>query len=220
MDVTSTTATTATTTTTSAMPAVDSDFQMFLTMMTVQLQNQDPLSPMDSDEFAVQLATFSGVEQQIESNDLLLQLLAATTSQSMAQMSSWVGQEARVAAPVYFDGSPVTLSPNPGLDATRAVLVVTDETGAEVDRREMPVSSANYEWDGLDANGLPLPVGVYSLSLESYSGDELLGSTAVEYYAPIQEIRSSPAGVTLLLPGEIEVPSAYVTALRQPDAAI
>ncbi len=221
MHVTSpTTATPAAGSAPAAPPGINSDYQTFLTMMTVQLQHQDPMDPMNSDQFAMQLATFSGVEQQVETNDLLTQLLSTTSSQAMSQMTNWVGEEARIAAPVYFAGAPVTLSPNPAADATKAVLVVTDETGVEVDRREMPVSSANYEWDGKDAAGNTLPTGVYSLSLESYDGDQLLGSTGVEYYAPVQEIRSSPAGVTILVPGEIEVNSALVTALRAPPAAL
>lgn len=218
MDVTSPTPTTTTGASPSSLPSVTTDYQTFLNMMTTQLQNQDPTDPMDSDQFAVQLATFSGVEQQVQTNDLLGQLLATTGSQAMAQMAGWVGQEARIEAPVYFDGAPVTLSPNPALDATKAILVVTDENGVEVDRREMPLSSASYEWDGKDASGALLPSGVYSLSMENYDGEDLLGTTGVEYYAPVQEIRSSPSGVTVLLPGEIEVNSSLVTALRTPAA--
>ena len=80
------------------------------------------------------------------------------------------------------------------------------------------MSSADYSWDGMDSTGAPLPTGIYTLSLESYQEATLLGSTGVEYYAPVQEIRSSPSGVTILVPGDIEVPSSYVTALRAPAA--
>ena len=228
MDPTSTTTGTTTTTTTTpsatsadTLPAADSDYQTFLVMMTTQMQNQDPTDPMSSDQLAVQLATFSGVELQTQTNDLMTQLLAATNSQAMSQMAGWVGDLARIDAPVYYDGAPVTLSPNPAMDATKATLVVTDGNGVEVDRRDLPsVSSADYIWDGKDSTGTPLATGVYTLTLESYQDTTLLGSTGVEYYAPVQEIRSSPSGVTILVPGDIEVPSAYVTALRAPEAAL
>lgn len=193
------------------------DYETFLRMMTVQIKNQDPLSPMSADDFAAQLATFSAVEQQTKTNDLLTQQLAQTAQNSMVQMAGWVGKEARIAAPVHFDGThPVSLSPNPALNADRAVLVVKDAGGNEVSRIEIPVSSADYEWLGLDSNGEALPEGVYELSLESYDGEELLGSTGVEYFGLIEEIRSSSSGVTALFPGGIEVSTALVSALRAP----
>lgn len=196
------------------------DYETFLRMMTVQIRNQDPLSPMNADEFAVQLATFSGVEQQTKTNDLLEQQINLSTQSAMAQMAGWVGKEARVAAPTHFDGmTPVMLSPNPALRADRAVLVVKDASGMEVSRTDLPVTSADYEWLGLDNDGNPLPEGIYDLSLESYDGNDLMGSTPVEYYARIDEIRSSPGGITALLPGGVEVSTAIVTALREPLAA-
>ncbi len=204
--------------TTPAKPKA-TDFDTFLKMMTTQIKNQDPLNPMSADSFATQLATFSGVEQQTKTNDLLSQQLAQNAMNSMAQMVGWVGKEARIAAPAHFDGTTaVTLSPNPAQTATKAVLVVKNSSGAEVSRTEIPVSSADYQWQGLDADGNALPAGVYDLSLESYAGTTLLGSTGVEYFGKINEIRSSTGGVTALFDGGVEVSTALVTALREPPA--
>ena len=195
-----------------------SDYETFLRMMTVQIKNQDPLSPMSADDFAVQLATFSGVEQQTKTNDLLELQISQNAQNAMVQMAGWVGKEARIAAPVGFDGTtPVTLSPNPALTADRAVLVVRDAGGNEVSRTDIPVASADYDWLGLDGDGDALPAGVYDLSLESYRGDALLGATGMEYYGTIQEIRSSSGGVTALFAGGIEVSTALVSALREPQ---
>lgn len=213
MDVTATT-TTPTPAVRTAKP-VTSNYETFLKLLTTQITNQDPLSPMSSDDFAVQLATFSGVEQQTKTNDLLAKQLAQNAQGSLAQMVGWVGKEARIAAPVHFDGAtPVVLSPNPGLDADKAVLVVKDVTGKEVSRTEIPVTSADYEWPGLDTSGSPLPEGVYNLTLESFKDDALLGKTEVEYFGTIEEIRSSSGGVTALFTGGIEVSTALITALR------
>jgi flagellar basal-body rod modification protein FlgD len=219
MDIGTTTFTTTPTATPTPTPKPKAtDYDTFLTMMTVQIKNQDPLNPMSADEFAVQLATFSGVEQQTRTNDLLTQQLAQTATGSLAQMVGWVGKQARIAAPVHFDGTgPVTLSPNPALDADKVVLVVTDVSGAELARTEIPVSSADYEWSGLDTDGDPLPEGIYNLTLESYKDDKLLGETSVEYFGMIHEIRSSPSGVTALFDGGVEVSTALITALRDPS---
>ncbi|MEO6300634.1 MAG: flagellar hook capping FlgD N-terminal domain-containing protein [Paracoccaceae bacterium] len=215
MDVTAIATTPSQTTPTAKLKV--SDYDTFLKMMTTQIKNQDPLNPMSANDFAVQLATFSGVEQQTKTNALLTQQLAQSALGSMAQVVGWVGKEARIAAPVQFDGAkPVTLSPNPAVGATKAVLVTKDASGVEVSRTEIPAASTDYEWQGLDSQGNPLPKGVYDLSLESYQGDTLLGSTAVEYYGRISEIRNSTSGVTAMFAGGVEVSTALVTALREP----
>jgi len=134
----------------------------------------------------------------------------------MAQLAGWVGQEARAAAPVFMDGTPVTLSPNPAAAADRAVLVVTDVQGRVVSREDLPLSADPYEWLGADATGNPLPKGIYTLTLESYFQDSKLMVTPVEYYAPILEARGGPGGTRLVLQGGIEVLATSVTALRVP----
>ncbi|NNF91122.1 MAG: flagellar hook assembly protein FlgD, partial [Boseongicola sp.] len=93
--------------------ALSSDFETFLLMLTTQMQNQDPLNPIESQDFAVQLATFSGVEQQVLSNELLETLATGMGLSGMSQLAGWVGMEARVTAPAAFDGTPITLAPDP-----------------------------------------------------------------------------------------------------------
>ena len=108
---------------------VSSDFDTFLKMMTTQVQNQDPLDPVDSADYAVQLATFSSVEQQVKTNDLLVSLAAQMGGVGLTQAAQWVGMEARVAAPAVFDGSPITLAPNPVANADQTRLIVKDASG-------------------------------------------------------------------------------------------
>ncbi|MFN3723150.1 MAG: flagellar hook capping FlgD N-terminal domain-containing protein [Paracoccaceae bacterium] len=193
------------------------DFETFLKMLTVQMQNQDPMNPIDSADYAVQLATFSGVEQAVRTNQLLESLQSQFGFFGMAQLASWVGQEARAAAPVHLDGMPVTLSPNPVAAADRAVLVVRDSRDRIVAREDIPVSADPFEWTGSDATGAALPSGNYTLFVESYNAEELLRVTPVEYYAPIVEARSGTGGTSLVLRGGIEVLATDVTALRMPQ---
>lgn len=197
--------------------ALNADFDTFLKMLTAQMRNQDPLNPLDSADFATQLATFTGVEQQIRTNDLLTNLGSQMSVLGMSQLAAWVGQEARAAAPVWMAGAPVTLDLAPATGADRAVLVVRDATGAVVSREEAPLTAGAYQWLGGDALGNPLPQGRYDLRLESFSGDTLLGESEVESYARIIEARNGAGGATLVLEGGIEVPSARITALRVPQ---
>lgn len=213
------TATAALSTAVTDAAANDKNYDTFLKMMTTQIKNQDPLNPMSADQLAVQLATFSGVEQQTKTNDLLTKLLSQNNLNAMSQVVGWVGKDARLAAPAYFDGStPVTIAPSPAADADKAVLVVKDQAGNEVARTTVPVSTVDYKWQGLDTSGNPLPKGVYSLSMESYQSDTLLGTSDVEYYARVSEIRSSANGVSAMLPGGVEALTSLITAIREPSA--
>ena len=196
--------------------ALGTDYETFLKMLTVQMQNQDPLNPIESSDYAVQLATFSGVEQQMKTNELLGALGSQFGLIGMAQLAGWVGQEARAAVPVWMDGTPVTLSPEPADLADQAVLVVRDAAGTLVSREDLPVSDAPYQWLGADAAGDPLPEGLYSLSLESYSQGALVSTTPMQSYARILEAQGGAAGTTLLLEGGVRVAAADVTALRMP----
>jgi len=110
---------------------ISSDFNTFLKMLTTQLKNQDPLNPMDNSEYAVQLATFSGVEQQVRTNTLLESLGAQLGVAGLATYAGWVGKDARADMPVWYSGTPVTLAATPDPKADSATLVVTNAAGMD-----------------------------------------------------------------------------------------
>lgn len=195
---------------------ITSDFDTFLKLLTAQMKNQDPLNPIDSTDYATQLATFSGVEQQIKTNDLLGALSGQMSVLGMSQLAAWVGQEARAAGPVWVGENPVTLSIAPATGADRAILVVRNQTGTVVTREDVPNKAGNYDWSGLGSNGQALPKGLYSLSLESYVDENLVKTADVESYARIIEARNGVKGSTLVLEGGVEVGSDKITALRVP----
>lgn len=195
---------------------VSSDFQTFLMMLTTQMQNQDPLNPIESSDYAVQLATFSGVEQQVKTNDLLQSLASQMGLMGMTQLAGWVGMEARAAAPAYFDGAPITLSPSPAVNASTTQLVVTDEGGKEVERLEQGLLTDPISWTGQNTNGAHYPDGIYNFRLESYdSNGTLIVDTPVEVYSRITEAQGSTEGTILVLRGGISIRSDDVTALRE-----
>jgi flagellar basal-body rod modification protein FlgD len=214
--VTSAAQTTASQTATSKA-AISADFDTFLKMMTTQMKNQDPLNPIDSADYAVQLATFSGVEQQMKTNQLLGGLSSQFGVLGMAQLAAWVGQEARSSAPVFLGDAAVTVSYTPAATADRAVLVARNTAGDVVAREDVPLDGSAYQWTGTDIAGKPLPNGTYALTLESYNGEDQLGQAGpVESYAQIMEARGGANGATLVLAGGVEVAATEITALRVP----
>lgn len=196
--------------------ALNSDFDTFLKMLTVQMENQDPLNPLESSEFAVQLATFSGVEQQIRTNDLLADMIAGRASGGLAELAGWVGMEARVSGPAQFDGAPIALSvdPDPGSDA--AYVVVRDDLDRVIARKAAPVEGGIVLWGGAGSDGRPLLPGAYSFELESVSRGEITSAKPVEHYALVQEARIGSDGIDIVLAGGRAIASSEVTALRRP----
>ncbi len=215
------TATTDTTTPVRPAPGTSTrqtgtDYQMFLRMLTAQATNQDPLNPIDSSDYATQLATFSGVEQQVKTNDLLTALAAQMGTQGMAQMASWVGKEARAPVAAHFTGTPITIAPNPASAADKVELVVKNAAGVEVQRTTIPVSANTMEWAGVGADGTPLPNGNYSFTVESSVAGQVILTEPADVYSTIQEVRSEGGQTILILSGDVAVSSSQVSALRDP----
>lgn len=196
-------------------PVLSSDFETFLKMLTAQAKYQDPLEPIDSSEYAAQLAQFSMVEQQVLSNDLLAALTAQLGSGNMAQMANWIGMEARTTAPVQFDGSPITITPNPVAISDEVFLVVYDNDGQEVQRASIPVSAEPIEWAGVSDDGTPFEAGLYSFEIESRANGELLLTDPAETYARITEARTQGGETLLVLEGGSAVLANNVSGLRE-----
>lgn len=192
---------------------ITSDFDTFLKLLSTQLQYQDPLDPLESTDFAVQLATFSGVEQQVMTNELLVALGDTLAASSVADMANWIGTVIRAPMPAYFDGEPVTISPNPAAISDKVELVVTNEDGEEVERMEIPVSAEPITWSGTDEYGIPYEEGVYFFEVVSYSEGDVILSEPAQIYGEVQEVVSEGGQILLVLEGDVAVASSQVTAL-------
>jgi flagellar basal-body rod modification protein FlgD len=195
--------------------ALASDFETFLKMLTAQARYQDPLEPIDSSEYAAQLAQFSMVEQQVLSNDLLTGLTSRLGG-GIGEMASWIGMEARTTAAASFDGAPVTVLPQPEAGADAVTLVVYGRDGKEVDRRSIPASGAPVEWDGKLSNGSTAQAGDYTFQVESRLLGTLIGTSAAQSYTRITEVRQNGTEPVLVLSSGDTVASSDVTALRAP----
>jgi flagellar basal-body rod modification protein FlgD len=195
---------------------LSSDFETFIKMLTTQAKYQDPLEPIDSSEYAAQLAQFSMVEQQVLSNDLLSALTNQLSSSTMGQMAGWIGMEGRTTAPVPFEDSPITVLPTPPVGAQAMELVVYNVQGREVDRGALPVSSEPVFWAGVQQNGQPIQQGLYRFEVEAIgSGGQSLPATQAATYARIVEVQNLGAEARVIFAGGAEAPATSITALRK-----
>lgn len=197
--------------------ALSSDFETFIRMLTVQMRNQDPLNPIESADFAVQLATFSTVEQQVRTNDLLTSLGDQLGAQNLSQLSGWVGMEARAHMPVEFDGAPVRLTTETDSLADSGRIVVRDARGEIVQSLDVPSGRQVMEWVGVSDSGAVLPAGRYDLTLESLSQDSVVASAPVEIHGKIAEARNAGGRAVLVMQSGQEVLSQDIIALRAPE---
>lgn len=145
-----------------------SNFETFLALLTSQLKNQDPLSPVDSNQFTAQLTQMAGVEQQLLTNDLLKGLLAAQGGGGLAGAATYIGKEATAAwsATKFTDGE-ATWSYELASNATSATLQVLDGSGNVVwsgDAPDRTTGVHDFTWDGETTTGGNAQDGqVYSL---------------------------------------------------------
>ncbi len=197
-----------------AATQISSDFETFLQMLTAQMQYQDPLNPIDSTDYATQLATFSGVEQAVQTNDLLKALTSQLGVGGLSDMAAWVGKEVRAAAPAMFEGQPIKLYPQSLNTAQSWEISVSNTQGEEVARIPLPPGASSVDWDGTLAGGLLAPDGTYSFTAIGRSDGQIITEAEVETYASVTEARLDAGQQVLILKGDVAVPFDSVTAVR------
>ncbi|MDO5605400.1 MAG: flagellar hook capping FlgD N-terminal domain-containing protein [Paracoccus sp. (in: a-proteobacteria)] len=189
------------------------DFETFLKMLTAQIRNQDPLNPMEGADFAVQLATFSGVEQQVRTNSLLEQMVRQGGADSLAAYTDWIGKRVRSSGPVHFGDQPIMMDITHDHSADRVLLVTKDQYGRRLTVEDIGRGEGLIEWYGRDAMGNRLPVGIYSLSVESYRGTQMIAETPVASYSTVQEIQHKNGAITFVLNGGATATLDQINAL-------
>ncbi|WP_171240159.1 flagellar hook capping FlgD N-terminal domain-containing protein [Ruegeria sp. HKCCA5491] len=191
-----------------------SDFETFLLMLTAQAKNQDPLEPLDSSEYASQLAQFSMVEQQAQTNALLSGLSVSMGNVGLEQLAGWVGMDVRSASAFQFDGAPVKLFAQPDVAASSASIVVRDANGTVVDRVPASPSNSEFVWTGTDSADNSVPAGTYSATLESYDGEDLLSDQTASAYNRVVEAQAVDDALLLTLESGQVIPVSMVSAVR------
>lgn len=194
--------------------AFSSDFETFLKMLTTQMRNQDPLNPVESSDFAVQLATFSTVEQQVLTNDLLTGLDARIGALGLGQVTAWIGMEAAGTFPVAFAGAPVEVTAHVDDRAQSAEIVATDAQGIVVNRQEIAARSGPVLWQGRDSAGFPLTEGAYTLRIDSRIDDTVIASHPVQARGVIAEARFEDGETRLVLDNGQDILASQVLGLR------
>ena len=180
----------------STTTGIADNFQTFLTLLTTQLQNQNPLDPLDTNQFTAQLVQFAGVEQQLKSNDQLKSLVALEKSAQGTQALIYVGNNVAVDGSIAkFDGSKATwnfIAPK----ESNATITITNSAGQTVysGKYNLSEGNASFVWDGKGNDGTQWPAGTYKMSAtaKDSSGNDVAISTEVQGVVNSVDLTADP----------------------------
>lgn len=191
------------------------NFTQFLTLLTTQLKNQNPLDPMDTNQFTQQLVQYAGVEQQLKSNDRLDSILSNAKSSSAAAATGFIGQT------VTADGKTADLKDGaaswtltPARAAKQAVITITDAKGSVVatQTKTLAAGAQAYNWDGRSSTGFIAPNGKYAINVEAVdaTGSRVLVDTQVSGKVDNVDISGTEAVLAI---GSSRIPVSSVRSI-------
>ena len=175
MEITETNSTATNSGSENALSRLGKDFDSFLTILTTQLQNQDPLSPMDTHQFTNQLVQFASVEQLVSQTQDLDELIELQKANQSVSAVSYIGNR------VEAEGSELVLEADGAKfayhlpeAAQSAGLQILDALGRLVHVQALETDAGRHEveWDGKDLNGNVLPLGTYSFIVSAVNADD------------------------------------------------
>ncbi|MGE5470023.1 MAG: flagellar hook assembly protein FlgD [Bacteroidota bacterium] len=184
--------------------AADQMGDRFLTMLVTQMQNQDPLNPMDNAQITTQLAQINTVKGIDSLNTTMQKLLTSYSDSLSMQSSSMVGKN------VLAAGNSLTLGDNGALggvkldaDADKVTVTISDADGVKVAEQSLGALKAgvtNYVWDGKDGNGVKLANGDYQFSVQATQGGKKVTASTLEV-GTVSALVRGQNGFQLEIPG-------------------
>ncbi len=191
------------------------DFDNFLTLLTTQLSHQDPLDPVDSNEFVQQLVSFTGVEQAVNTNSNLEKLIALFTVGQSASAVSYLGTtiEASGDTTVLADGTAKFRYSLPEATASTSILI-TDDQGRLVLTADGSTGAGNhgFVWNGRDTNGVQQPDGTYTISVTGRNANGVLVAATTRIGGQVTRVDTVDGNIVLSI-GNISVPLENVTSI-------
>lgn len=200
---------------TNALTSLTNNFNSFLNLLLTQLQNQDPSSPMDTNQFTTELVQMSSVEQQITTNSSLTQLIQATQGMEMIQGSALTGQTVSVTSPQMPLQSGSGSIKFTTAAAGPVAIQVTDSSGTDVKDATLTSSAGpnTWTWNGVDNAGTQLPDGAYTVTVKT-AGAGTATTIPFSVTGTATGVTTTGGAVNLQL-GAVSVPFSAVTAVGQ-----
>lgn len=207
-----------------AKKSLSENFDQFLTMLTVQLQNQDPLSPMDSTEFTNQLVMFSQLEQDIKANENIEQVIALQKSAETTAALSYLGKNIKAESSIVFlDGGETEFAYDMPAGAETASITIFDADGNIVSILPAETTPGQHEstWNGEDGQGVLQSDGIYSILVSAVNKDDVPLQAVPVYFKGKATGVTQEGGETLVQVGPVDIPVGAIvsagTETEQPE---
>jgi flagellar basal-body rod modification protein FlgD len=194
--------------------ALSSNFNDFLQMLMTQLQNQDPTSPMDTNEFTTELVQFSGVEQQINTNGSLTQLIQLTQAGETMQGTSMTGKQVTVqSSQIALQNGSGTVNFNDPT-AGPVAIAITNSAGQQLYGTTLNATSGNntWSWNGDNNQGTQLPDGAYNVAVVAANANGTNAALPFTVTGTATGVESLSSGMQLEL-GALTVPFSAVQSV-------
>ena len=204
----------------SATQQLTGNMNTFLQLLTTQLQNQDPMNPMDSDQFTQQLVEYSQVEQQINTNSNLQTLISLQQGGAASSAVGYLGKTVTVTngnAPLTNGAA--SWNYTLGTPSAATSLTVTNASGQTVytGAGSTAAGSNTFDWNGQDNNGNQLPDGVYTLAVNAAASDGSAVQTSVSSTGVVSEVNLSGTTPELMI-GSMAVPISQVASVQNQES--
>jgi flagellar basal-body rod modification protein FlgD len=204
-----------TTASSDAFNQLSGNFQTFLTLLTTQLKNQDPTSPMDSNQFTQQLVEYSQVEQQINANTNLQTLISQGSSNASAMTVGYLGKNVSITnGNASLTNGTANWTYNLGTASASTTLTVTNSAGTVVYTGPGAVNAGNnsFTWNGQDSNGNQLNDGTYKLAVTATDPSGNAITTSVASAGTVSQIDMT-GGTPKLVIGSMEISPGDIAAV-------
>lgn len=180
------------------------DFNLFLKLLTTQMQNQDPLDPMKTSEYTQQLAQYSQIEQTVQQSGTLKDILARLSTQDMAQASGLIGRNVVFDSPVSGLGSaPASWSYKPARAVSSLIATITDASGKVVNTQTIAATDNTgvLNWDGTLATGGTASAGSYTLSFAATDSSGTVVPVTVNSTGTVDAVSQAAGALALSVNG-------------------
>ncbi|HHG90181.1 MAG TPA: flagellar hook assembly protein FlgD [Devosia sp.] len=197
------------------------NFETFLSLLTTQLRNQNPLDPLDTNQFTSQMVEFTSVEQQLKTNEFLEALVISNLNSTYTEAVSFIGKTITSSgSSSQLANGEATWSYDADANAENSVITITDSFGNVVHTEEASLiaGEGTFSWDGKDANGNQMPDGAYTITIDARDGDGAYVPVTTQMSGTVSGVDLSESEPVLIVNGA-RIYLSSVTSVRMPETA-